>query len=610
MTLNLAIVLGLLALAVAMFALGRPRADAVAALVLLVLPLTGILTVQETVAGFGDPSVLLIAALFVIGEGLVRTGIARSMGDWLVASAGGSGTRLLVLLMLIVATLGSVMSSTGVVAIFVPVVLRICARLHLPPGQLMMPLSVAALISGMMTLVATAPNLVVHSALLHAGYTGFGFFSMTPFGLPVLALGILYMLVAHRWLSSAIPEDNKPTGRPTLSDMVRDYGLTDRAYRLQIGPGSPLAGHSLAALRLRARYGLNVIAIERHGRFGTDLLDPAAETVLISGDRLLVSMTIPAPELPGLCRQLVLHNLPLVDLDPASRPQSIGMVEVLITPASELVGKTVLGAGFRSRHGLTVVGLRRGSEIVSDGFLERKLQAGDTLLLVGPWKEMRRSQRGRRDFVLLNQPEDLEEPPPAAGRAPQALLSLAVVVVLMVSGIVSNLQAALLGCAMMVGLRCIDLDSAYRSVHWQSIVLIVGMLPFSVALQKTGGVALAADALVDLVQDAGPLLLLATLFAVTSITGLFISNTATAVLMAPVAIATAQELGVSPYPFAMIVALAASAAFMTPVSSPVNTLVLGPGRYRFGDFVKVGLPFTVLTMVVSVLMVSWLMPLR
>ncbi len=609
MTLELAIVLGLLALAIALFGMGRPRADAVAALVLLVMPFTGIISMAEALEGFSDPSVVLIAALFVVGEGLVRTGIARTMGDWLVARAAGNATRLTALLMLIVGTLGSVMSSTGVVAIFVPVVLRICARMRLPPGQLMMPLSVAALISGMLTLVGTAPNLVVHGALQRAGYEGFSFFSLTPFGLPILLLGILYMLVARRWLGAATA-DIQPTGRPTVSDLARDYGLEGHAHRLQIGPASPLAGHSLSTLRLRARYGMNVMAIERHGHFDTDLLDPAADTVLIQGDRLLVHLNLPAAELPGLYRQLGLHPLPLVNLDPASRPRSIGMVEVFIPPGSELRGQTVLSAAFRSRRGLTVIGLRRGGEAVSEGFLDRKLQPGDTLLLIGPWKDIRRSQLGRRDVVLLNQPEDLEEAPPADGRAPQALFSLAVMVLLMVTGFVSNLQAALFGCALMVALRCIDLDAAYRSIHWQSIVLIAGMLPFSLALQKTGGVTLAADGLVWLLRDAGPLSLLAAFFAFTAVTGLFISNTATAVLMAPVAIATAKELDLSPYPFAMIVVLAASAAFMTPVSSPVNTLVLGPGRYRFGDFLKVGVPFTILTMVVSVLLVFWLLPLH
>jgi di/tricarboxylate transporter len=212
--------------------------------------------------------------------------------------------------------------------------------------------------------------------------------------------------------------------------------------------------------------------------------------------------------------------------------------------------------------------------------------------------------------VVLNMPADLDEVLPAASKAPHALAVLALVVALMVSGVIPNVQAALLGCLLMGLLGCVDLNSAYRSISWQTLVLIVGMLPFSIALQRTGGVDLAAEALTAMIGEASPRLVLATLFVITGLLGLFISNTATAVLMAPVALAVADDFGASPYPFAMIVALAASAAFMTPVSSPVNTLVVGPGNYAFGDFVRIGVPFTVIVLVVSVLLVPWLLPLH
>ncbi|MFC4169080.1 SLC13 family permease [Teichococcus aestuarii] len=610
MSFDLAVVLGLLSAVIVMFALGRPRMDAVALSVLVALPLTGILTVQEALASFSDASVVLIAALFVIGEGLVRTGVASSMGDWLASRAGSGRSRLIAMLMLVVATLGSVMSSTGVVAIFIPIVMRIALRLRIPPRQMMMPLSFAALISGMMTLVGTPPNLVVNSELLRNGHAGFGFFSFTPFGLPILLLGIGYMIVARRWLKNVEPEEAVSHGRLTLAQLVGDYGLARCVYRLRIGPGSPLAGQSLEVLRLHATHGLNVMAVERPQRFTSTYLSAGGETVLRLGDALIAHFAGPEERLQALASRLALQPLPLGDLDPVSRPRPIGIAEVIIPPDSPLCGRSVLEADFRSTYGLTVVGLRRGLITPVEGLLEEKLQAGDTLLLVGPWKELRRSQRGKRSFLLLNQPEDLEELPPASDRAPQALLSLGVVVVLMVTGALPHVQAALIGCLMMVGFRCIDLDNAYRAIHWQTIVLIAGMLPFSLALQKTGGIAMAADGLIRLVGGAGSYALLASLFAATALTSLFISNTATAVLMAPVAIAAARELGFSPYPFAMIVALAASAAFMTPVSSPVNMLVMGPGRYSFGDFLRIGVPFTVLVMLVSLALVPLLLPVR
>ncbi|WBV44993.1 SLC13 family permease [Pseudoroseomonas cervicalis] len=610
MTGDLALVLGLLGLAVILFILGRPRMDAVALLMLLALPLSGVLTLPEALSGFSDPSVLLVAALFVIGEGLVRTGIARRLGDWLVRSAGGSETRLVVLLMGIVALLGSVMSSTGVVALFIPVALRAAARLRLAPGRVMMPLSVAALISGMLTLVATAPNLVVDAELRRDGLGGFGFFSLTPFGLPILALGILYMLAARRFLGPAGAPELARGGRPSLARLVEDYGLDARARRLRLRPGSPLAGQRLGALRLRQRHGLTILAIERPRRFGSAWLEPVAEATPQAGDVLLADWPVPEAALPALGEALGLETLPLEQEALVAQPSPLGLAEVMVTPDSKLVGRSVLQAGFRDRYGLTVVGLRQGRQAVQEALLEQGLQTGDRLLLVGPWRHLRRSQREGRDFLLLNLPPELEEPAPAAARAPQALLAVLVMVALMVSGLVPHLLAALIGCALMAATRCIDLDSAYRAIHWPSLALIIGMLPFSLALQKTGGIALAAGGLVRLLGEAGPHALLACLFAMTAATGLFISNTATAVLMAPVAIAAARALEVSPLPFAMIVALASSAAFMTPVSSPVNALVLGPGRYRFADFLRIGTPLTLLVMALSVLLVPWLLPLR
>ncbi|MCY1347264.1 transporter, divalent anion:Na+ symporter (DASS) family [compost metagenome] len=610
MNLELLWVLALLLAAVLMFAFDKPRLDVVALLVIVALPLSGVLSVNEALAGFADPNVVLIAALFVIGDGLVRTGIAYRLGDWLVAKAGSSETRLLVLLMLCVAGLGSVMSSTGVVAIFIPVVLSIASRLHLSPRRLMMPLSFAGLISGMLTLVATAPNVVVHSDLVRHGASGFGFFSFTPFGLVILALGIGYMLFARRWLGDDPHGDERRAARRTFQDLIRDYRLAGRERRLRIGADSPLIGKSLEELDLRSSQGLNVVAVERISHFRRKLISPGAATELKGGDVLLVDLFAPHIDLLGFYHAMQLDPLPLRGSYFTEQSHEVGMAEVTLPPDSALIGKSLADLAFRSQHDLNVIGLRRNREALETQLIEEKLKLGDTLLVIGTWKSIRQLQGQGRNFLVLSLPAEVDEVAPAASQAPFALFSLAAMVVLMVSGIVPNVLAALIGCLLMGLFRCIDMDSAYRAIHWPTLLLIVGMLPFALALEKTGGIALAVQGLVAALGGAGPYLILAGLFLVTALIGLFISNTATAVLMAPVAIATAQQLGASPYPFAMIVALAASAAFMTPVSSPVNTLVLGPGRYRFGDFVRVGVPFTLIVMLVSVLMVPWLLPLH
>ncbi|WP_334176149.1 SLC13 family permease [Pseudoxanthobacter sp.] len=608
MTLDLAIVLALLAAAVVMFARDKPRMDVVAVLMLTALPLSGILTVNEALAGFADPSVILIAALFVIGEGLVRTGVARRLGDLLVTRAGDNEARLVALLMIAVAGIGSVMSSTGVVAIFIPVVLRIAANIGAPPGRLMMPLSVAALISGMMTLVATPPNLVVQAEVVRAGYQGFSFFSFAPFGIPILAVAVLYMATARRWLGGKAAPRPPARERPRLSTWAQEYALGGREYRLRTPPGSPLVGKQLGRLHLRANEGVNVIAIDRNARFGRSLVQPHPGTVLEAGDVLFLDVFSSKTRIDDVCRRYQLEMLPLPARYFADLTQEIGMAEVMVPASSSLVDRSVVQATFRSRYDLSVVGLKRGSTARREDILEEPLKIGDRLLVAGPWRAIRKLQSDMTDLVVYALPAEFDDIAPAASRARHALAILGLVVVLMATGIVPNVVAALIGCLLMGLTGCIDMNGAYRAIHWQTLVLIAGMLPFSAALQKTGGVDLAAGMLIELIGGAGPRTILAALFTLTAVMGLFISNTATAVLMAPVALAVAKELGASPYPFAMTVALGASAAFITPVSSPVNTLVVGPGGYDFMDFVRIGTPLALMALAITVLMVPWLLP--
>jgi di/tricarboxylate transporter len=508
--------------------------------------------------------------------------------------------------MMVVCGLGATMSSTAVTAIFIPVALRIAQSTGISPGRLMMPLSFAALISGMMTLVATAPNLVVNSELERHGVEGFRFFSFTPFGLPVLVLGIVYMCFARRWLPAQ--GDHKTSSRASFSAWIDEYKLAGRESRLRIMDGSPLAGENLENLKLRGVSGANIVAIERSRRFTTETLRPSAKTELRTGDILLIDLSPSSEDIQSLRAQYHLEELPLTGAYFSDRSQEIGLAEVLLPPTSELVGETLVEAEFRTRFGLTVIGLGRGGRALTGDLLKETLHTGDTLLLVGPWKEIERLRGDTTKMVIMNLPAEIDERLPAPGRALQALICLAIVIALMVSGIVPNVQAALIGCLLMGLFGCIDFASAYRSIDWKTIVLIVGMLPFSIALERTGGVELAAEGLKELTAGAGVRFVLATLFVITAMLGMFISNTATAILMAPVALAVAFDLNVSPYPFAMIVALAASTAFMTPVSSPVNTLVVTPGRYTFGDFVRIGVPFSIVVMIVCVILVPWLLP--
>ncbi|HHQ5779346.1 TPA: SLC13 family permease, partial [Klebsiella pneumoniae] len=554
-------------------------------------------------------NVILIAALFIIGDGLVRTGVATKMGAWLVSVAGNSETKMLIYLMLTVAGLGAFMSSTGVVAIFIPVVLSVSARMNTSPSRLMMPLSFAGLISGMMTLVATPPNLVVNSELLREGLHGFSFFSVTPIGLVVLILGIVYML-AVRFMLKTDNGDSARDGRKrsTFRDLIREYHLTGRARRLAIRPGSPMIGQRLDDLKLRERYCANVIGVERWRRFRRVIVNVNGVSEFRARDVLLIDMSASDVDLRQFCGEQMLEPMVLRGEYFADQALDVGMAEVALIPDSEMMGKTVREIAFRTRFGLNIVGMKRDGKAMDGSVVDEPLQLGDILLVVGNWRQIALLAKRGRDFVVLNMPVEVDDASPAHSQAPHAIFCLVLMVALMLTDEIPNPIAAIIACLLMGKFRCINAESAYKAIHWPSIILIVGMMPFALALQKTGGVDLVVKGLMDVAGGEGPYLMLGCLFVMCAAIGLFISNTATAVLMAPIALAAAKSMGVSPYPFAMVVAMAASAAFMTPVSSPVNTLVLGPGKYSFSDFVKIGVPFTILVMVVCVLLIPVLFP--
>ncbi|HBW3455875.1 TPA: SLC13 family permease [Klebsiella pneumoniae] len=602
-------VLSLLAIAVVLFATGKVRMDAIALMVIVAFVLSGTLTLNEAFSGFSDPNVILIAALFIIGDGLVRTGVATKMGAWLVSVAENSETKMLIYLMLTVAGLGAFMSSTGVVAIFIPVVLSVSARMNTSPSRLMMPLSFAGLISGMMTLVATPPNLVVNSELLREGLHGFSFFSVTPIGLVVLILGIVYML-AVRFMLKTDNGDSARDGRKrsTFRDLIREYHLTGRARRLAIRPGSPMIGQRLDDLKLRERYCANVIGVERWRRFRRVIVNVNGVSEFRARDVLLIDMSASDVDLRQFCGEQMLEPMVLRGEYFADQALDVGMAEVALIPDSEMIGKTVREIAFRTRFGLNIVGMKRDGKAMDGSVVDEPLQLGDILLVVGNWRQIALLAKRGRDFVVLNMPVEVDDASPAHSQAPHAIFCLVLMVALMLTDEIPNPIAAIIACLLMGKFRCINAESAYKAIHWPSIILIVGMMPFALALQKTGGVDLVVKGLMDVAGGEGPYLMLGCLFMMCAAIGLFISNTATAVLMAPIALAAAKSMGVSPYPFAMVVAMAASAAFMTPVSSPVNTLVLGPGKYSFSDFVKIGVPFTILVMVVCVLLIPVLFP--
>jgi di/tricarboxylate transporter len=593
-----------------MFAINRPRVDAVGLIMLVALPFTGVLTINEALSGFSNPNIVLICAMFVIGDALARTGVARGIGDWLLDHGGQSPARLMVMLMLVVGLLGSVMSSTGIVAIFIPVIMRIASRRNIAASRLMMPMAYAALISGMTTLVATSSNMVINYEVVRIGSEGFDFFSFTPFGVPILIVGTLYMLFAQRWLKNSDVTQESAPQRPDLAEWVARYGLADREFRVRVRSDSPLLGKSLGELDLPSKIGARIMLVERgHGR-SRHVLMRNSEMHLRPADRLLIDFDqeFSSETVEALCAQYGVELLSDSGDWFVDRYQDTGLVETIVTNESRFVGRTAAEVEGLTDGELSVVGMRRDAVAHEPHRVrEEEVKAGDTLLLVASWATIRQLRNGASDLIVLHLPREFDEVLPGAKRAPYALFTLATVVVLMAADIVPNVHAAIIGCLMMGLFGCINLEQAYSAIQMKALMMIVGMMPFALALDRTGGVDIAADALVGLVGGAGPMVVLATLFGITVLLGLFIVSTANAVLMIPIALAVAEALEASPYPFAMIIALAASSAFMTPIS-PINILVATAGNYRFRDFVRIGFPLTLIVMVLSVVLVSVLLP--
>ena len=600
------LVFGLIAIAGLMMASNRVRFDVVAILAVLALMLSGVLSVTESLAGFGSPVVIMVAGLLVVGEMLARTGVANVVGDWVLQRGGNSESRLLVLIMVVSAALGAVMSSTAIVAIFIPIALRIAADTGISASRLLLPMSYAALISGMLTLIATTPNIVVHEELKESGYSGFGFFGFTAIGVAVLIVAILYVvLVGRRMLSEDAPDQPGETTKLPLLDLWRKFNEQDEFARLRIESGSPLHGRTIEEAGLEKRHNVRLAALESEGAGTRAVSVPASSTPLNAGDVLIL-----VGEPDALAQVAALEKLTELSRSPKTRKRllsTLGGGAVLIHPESKLLGKTVREADFHSRYRLQVLGMRRGKEIIPR-YSDTRIESGDSLFVQGTWSRIRQLAGDSHDFVVLELPGELADIAPARDKMPVAIGILCAMVLATVLNLVPLVAAVLIAVLAAIATRCLSMEDAYRSIHWSSIVLIAGMLPLADALTVTGGTELIVDKLLYFAGEAGPYKMMTILFFLTAALGLVLSNTASAVLVAPIAIYAAQAMDLSPYPFAVAVLIAASAAYSTPVSTPVVTLVVAPGNYSFSTFLKLGVPLLFLTYAVTMLVAPLVFP--
>ena len=595
-----------LGVTIVLFVSDRLRLDLVALLALLSLLVTGVLTPAEGFAGFADSAVITIAALFVVGAAMLHTGLAERFGRAIGRVAGTSRARLTAVLMLGTAAISAFVSTTGTVALMLPVAAALARNARISPSVLLMPVAVAALLGALLTLIATPPNIIVSEQLAAAGFEPFHFFSYTPIGLLMIGVGLAVLVpFAGRLLPARAPID-RPAGSGGVvhvsgEELARGYEIGEIA-RVRVPAGSPLVGPSAARLGIRQRYGVNVLSVRRCIRRGDrrERLPRTAEQVIAPDDELELTGEPEAVE--RLCDEIGLQRI-----DSRSAPDAV-LAEVVLLPRSRLIGKTLVDARFRTRYRVNVLSLRRGGRLYEGDIATVPLQFADMLLVAGSPQHIEELRGEDTDFVVVAQAAHLTSEGGLTRREATTLAILAAMIGLLAFNLLPAVVAVLLAAVALVLTRCVDMETAYRSMNWQSLILIAAMLPMATALQKTGGVEVVIR-LLSPVFAAGPIALLAGIFVLTGALGMFISNTATAVLVAPVAIGAATELGVSPYPIMMTVAIAASTSFATPVATPVNLLIIGPGKYTAADFARVGLLVQLLVLLATLLVVPVLFPL-
>ena len=600
MTLTIIILL----VTVALFITGRPRADIVALCSLLALVLCGILTPAEAFAGFSSPVTVMMAGLFVVGGAILQTGLAKMASRKIMSLAGGNDTVLFMLIILVTAVIGAFVSNTGTVALMMPIVVSMAAESRKSASPYLMPLAFASSMGGMLTLIGTPPNLVIDEALRENGHEGLSFFSFLPAGLLCLVTGTAVMLPLSRMLLGKKKDGADGHKGKTLDTLVAEYRLNSgvRAYR--VGAQSKAAGKTVAQLDTRARHGINILEIrsESSGHGGiirsVNQSMPTPDTMIAAGD--IVYMQGAEAQLTAFASEMGMEERLSSHFD----FYDIGIAELIIMPDSRLAGMALRECGFRERFGINILGIKRGKVYITDMLTDKKLKSGDILLVQGTWDSIAKARKEDADWLLIGEPSEMAEKVTLDYKSPLAAVIMTAMVAVMAIELIpiAPVTAVSAAAVIMVLAGCFrSVDAAYRTVNWESIILIAAMMPMATALEKTGISALVSSSLVSLLGNMGPTALLGGLYLTTSLLTMFISNTATAVLMAPIAMSASASLGVSPVPMLMAVTIGASMCFASPFSTPPNALVMQAGSYSFADYVKVGLPLQIVMGIVMTL---------
>lgn len=613
----------ILVITVALFIWGRVRVDIVALTALAALLVLGILTPAEALAGFSSPIVIMMIGLFVVGGAIMQTGLAKLTGNKLMALSRGNETITFLLVMLVTSFIGAFVSNTGTVAIMMPIIMSIAAGSGMQSSRFLMPLAFAGSLGGMLTLIGTPPNLVIDEVLTEGGYQPLAFFSFFPVGIIVIAIGIIVLMPLSKIFLSKKQSGKKKKQGKSLDDLVDEYQLLDNLHRYIVPSRRPSAaldengeqmdivGKTLKELSIQKKYGVSIIEIRNEKKSRLGLVKDVSQNMAKSSSTIQVHDTLyiigEEEKMKRFASDYGLRKMKDVKID----FYDLGLTEIVVMPTSNFAGLRIGDANLRKRFGINVLGVKRGDEYITDNLIATKLHVGDMLLVQGEWTNLAHLATDTSNWVVIDQPEKTADKVLLDYKAPVAATIMLLMIAMMVFDFipVAPVTAVIIAGLLTVFAGCFrNVEAAYKTINWESIVLIAAMMPMSTALEKTGASALVSQGLVESLGSMGPTALLAGIYFTTSLMTMFISNTATAVLMAPIALVAAHQVGVSPYSFLFAVTLGASMCFASPFSTPPNALVMKAGGYTFMDYVKVGLPLQIIIGVVMTFVLPLLFP--
>lgn len=607
------------------FVWGKIRSDIVALCSLLSLVLLGILKPGEALAGFSNSVVIMMVGLFIVGGAIFQTGLAKSISLRLLKFAGKSEIKLFLLVVLVTVFFGSFVSNTGTVALLLPIVVSMATEAGTNSRRLLMPMAYASSMGGMMTLIGTPPNMIINDTLIKAGYGSLSFFSFLPVGLMITAIGIVYLFPVSKILTRKKEKSSKTGSVKTPDQLSKEYQLADNLFRIEVSKNSDVINKKLSELNITENYHISILVVRRKdtqdGKFFKPVINQrnsrlvSADTTLLPDDLLYVFGNF------GEVKKFVTdHKLSFLDKsvsETSQRPDfsrdikfdEIGIAEVVVMSNSKLVNKMVKESGFRTNYNVNILGIKRSREYLIYNVKDEKIHSGDALLVQGTWQDIERLNNNEPDVVVVGQPSIEASKVPLTSKAPIAAIIMIAMVVAMVINIVPPVIAVMLAALAMILTGCFrNVEAAYKTINWESIVLFAAMIPMATAMEKTGASQMISGSIVGGLDSYGPYAVMAGIYLATSFLTMFISNTATAVLFAPIALQSALSMGVSPYPFLFAVTVAASMCFASPFSTPPNALVMSAGRYTFMDYVKMGLPLQIIYMIVMVFFIPLIFP--